>query len=234
MGEGYLQTRAGGGSFLDARDAPDAFVANALLKSNSGASALEFSAIIENGSALVMGTRNIIGTDGAWDVGAIGGTRPGTVWAESRVRGNSVVDAVAGAVGIKSITGTGLGSVFGLFVTNAGGVAGIVHQGRTNAAGNKAIASVWDADLALSSVNSDMILHDFVITDNVDADNSMVAIKPHGVVRHVANFAVAGAPSGEEGDVAYCTNGDAGSKCLAFFDGTSWLRIVFGAAISAT
>ena len=37
-----------------------------------------------------------------------------------------------------------------------------------------------------------------------------------------------------EGDVAYCSDGDAGSKCIAIYDGTNWLRIALGAAISET
>jgi hypothetical protein len=40
--------------------------------------------------------------------------------------------------------------------------------------------------------------------------------------------------SAVEGDVAYCSDGDTGSPCLAVFDGTSWLRVSLGAAISAT
>lgn len=40
--------------------------------------------------------------------------------------------------------------------------------------------------------------------------------------------------TGSAGDVAYCSNGDAGSPCLAVFDGTDWLRVSLGAAISAT
>jgi len=37
-----------------------------------------------------------------------------------------------------------------------------------------------------------------------------------------------------EGSTAYCSDGDAGSPCLAVFDGTNWRRISFGAAISTT
>ena len=36
------------------------------------------------------------------------------------------------------------------------------------------------------------------------------------------------------GDIAYSSNGNAGSKCLAFYDGTAWKRIALGATISAT
>jgi hypothetical protein len=36
------------------------------------------------------------------------------------------------------------------------------------------------------------------------------------------------------GDVAYCSNGDAGAACLAVYTGTAWKRIALGATISAT
>jgi hypothetical protein len=38
--------------------------------------------------------------------------------------------------------------------------------------------------------------------------------------------------SAQEGDVAYCSNGNGGSKCLAVYDGTAWKRIALGATIS--
>ena len=37
-----------------------------------------------------------------------------------------------------------------------------------------------------------------------------------------------------EGDVAYCSDGDAGSKCVAVYNGTSWLVIALGSAISSS
>lgn len=36
------------------------------------------------------------------------------------------------------------------------------------------------------------------------------------------------------GDVAYCSDGDAGSPCLAVYDGTAWKRIAFGTAIATS
>jgi len=36
------------------------------------------------------------------------------------------------------------------------------------------------------------------------------------------------------GDLAYCSNGNAGAKCLAFYDGSTWKRIALGTTISAT
>lgn len=42
------------------------------------------------------------------------------------------------------------------------------------------------------------------------------------------------ARSNIEGDVAYCSNGDAGSECIAVYDGTDWLRISLGTAIATS
>lgn len=40
------------------------------------------------------------------------------------------------------------------------------------------------------------------------------------------------AVTAQEGDVAYCSNGDGGSKCLAVYTGSAWKRIALGATIS--
>ena len=37
-----------------------------------------------------------------------------------------------------------------------------------------------------------------------------------------------------EGDLVYCTNGDAGDPCVAVYNGTAWKKIALGATISAT
>jgi len=36
------------------------------------------------------------------------------------------------------------------------------------------------------------------------------------------------------GDVVFCNDGDSGSPCLAVYDGTDWLRVLLGNAISTT
>lgn len=40
--------------------------------------------------------------------------------------------------------------------------------------------------------------------------------------------------TGDEGDVAYCSNGDTGSKCIAVYNGTNWVVVSLGSTISAT
>jgi len=42
------------------------------------------------------------------------------------------------------------------------------------------------------------------------------------------------AGSSNEGDVAYCSNGNAGAKTIAIFDGADWKVVALGATISAT
>lgn len=37
-----------------------------------------------------------------------------------------------------------------------------------------------------------------------------------------------------EGDIAYCSNGDTGSKCLAVYDGSNWKVVSLGATIASS
>ena len=37
-----------------------------------------------------------------------------------------------------------------------------------------------------------------------------------------------------EGDIVYVTDGDSGDPCLAVYNGTNWLRVSLGTAISST
>jgi hypothetical protein len=49
-------------------------------------------------------------------------------------------------------------------------------------------------------------------------------------------YTVASVPSASEnkGRIIYVSNGAAGSPCLAFSNGTSWLRVLLGVAVAAT
>lgn len=40
--------------------------------------------------------------------------------------------------------------------------------------------------------------------------------------------------SANPASVVYCSNGDAGSPCLAVSDGTNWRRVALGAAVAAS
>ena len=51
-----------------------------------------------------------------------------------------------------------------------------------------------------------------------------------------SEYTVATVPSaaGHKGRIIYVSNGNAGTACLAYSNGTSWLRIVFGAAVATS
>ncbi len=48
------------------------------------------------------------------------------------------------------------------------------------------------------------------------------------------NYTVTTMPGHAVGRLVYVSNGDAGSPCLAVSNGSSWLRINLGSAVSAT
>ena len=49
------------------------------------------------------------------------------------------------------------------------------------------------------------------------------------------SFVVADLPSvGTADKVVYCTNGDGGSPCLALDNGSAWVRVNLGSAVSAS
>lgn len=75
-----------------------------------------------------------------------------------------------------------------------------------------------------SSTNNLILAPD---TDRVAIQN-IINLNPQTVTE------ISGITSPVTGDVMYCSNGDAGSPCLAIYNGTSWLRIALGSAISAT
>lgn len=54
-------------------------------------------------------------------------------------------------------------------------------------------------------------------------------------VQRLDSFAVAGLPAAAShtGKMVYVSNGAAGSPCLAYSNGTDWLRVVLGAAVAA-
>lgn len=50
----------------------------------------------------------------------------------------------------------------------------------------------------------------------------------------VDSYAVASLPAAASntGKIVYCSNGAAGSPCLAYSNGTNWLRVLLGAAVA--
>jgi hypothetical protein len=77
-------------------------------------------------------------------------------------------------------------------------------------------------DELISSSTQNLILNPD--TDRVAIEN-IINLNPQTVAELTALSAV-------EGDVAYCSNGDSGSKCIAIYNGTDWKVVSLGATIS--
>lgn len=79
--------------------------------------------------------------------------------------------------------------------------------------------------------------HDNTIVIGADLDSTAANQFTFGdKFLRLGQFAVAGLPaaSGYTGHLAYVSNGDSGNPCLAVSNGTNWLRIALGAAVSSS
>lgn len=91
--------------------------------------------------------------------------------------------------------------------------------------GNGLIPNTVLPDTIVSSVGNDLILDPD--TDKVEIQH-IINLNPQTVAQLNARTDQA------EGDVAYCSDGDTGSKCVAVYNGTDWVVVALGSAISAT
>ena len=138
-----------------------------------------------------------------------------------------------------SLTGTGLQvrtnkAIVQVESTGAGQSAAFVFAGDaasyhfvSNSSGNFVISETTVADRILLEQTTGYFGVGTAPTTRLHAEGSI----------RTAQTAVASMPSASTegaGSVRYCTNGDAGSPCLAVSNGTNWLRVALGAAISAT
>ena len=85
------------------------------------------------------------------------------------------------------------------------------------------INSTNGTDLTITAVNS---------TLNINATNGIKSLAPHRFALY--NMETLPAAANFSNHMILVTNGDAGQPCLAVSNGTSWLRIPLGAAVSAT
>lgn len=69
-----------------------------------------------------------------------------------------------------------------------------------------------------------------------DPRNGQVGSKSQIKTVTMSEYTVATVPAAatHKGRIIYVSNGAAGSPCLAYSNGTSWLRIVFGAAVAVS
>lgn len=95
----------------------------------------------------------------------------------------------------------------------------------------------------VASLNSSGVIPDAQIPDSISSDaGNDITLSPDSqrvTIFYLASLqprtvAQLGNISATDGDVSYCSNGDAGSPCLAVYNGTNWKKIAFGANISAS
>ena len=84
-----------------------------------------------------------------------------------------------------------------------------------------------DANVTTTHLDSDSDLTITPATEIVKINN-VVQLEPRTVAQLNALSGKA------EGQIAYCSNGDGGSKCLAVYDGSNWKRIALGTTIAAS
>ncbi len=63
-------------------------------------------------------------------------------------------------------------------------------------------------------------------------DKGRLHLEGDNAAYNLPSYTVATVPTGSEGDMIYVTDGDAGSKCVAVFDGSNWKVVSLGATIS--
>lgn len=70
-----------------------------------------------------------------------------------------------------------------------------------------------------------------LVQDNLDSDaGGPFTLASYTVAELASDYPASSHPQA----VVYCSNGDAGSPCLAVSDGTDWKRVALGAAVSAS
>lgn len=87
---------------------------------------------------------------------------------------------------------------------------------------------VYDTDNGQPRKGSVLQLQDY-LSANPEAPTAPVQLVSYSVAELAAML-----PASYTNSVVYCTNGNAGAACLAVSNGSSWLRIAFGAAVSAS
>jgi len=105
------------------------------------------------------------------------------------------------------------------------------------------IVSMRGVASGVASLDSSGHVPDAQIPDTISSDSGNdITLQPSS--QRVTIFYLAGLQprtvtqlgniSAVTGDVAYCSNGDAGNPCLAVYTGSAWKRVAFGANISAS
>ncbi len=117
-----------------------------------------------------------------------------------------------------AVTGPAAGEVLrydGAYFVNAPpGAADVTYDGSTSGLAATTVQAAVDETHAEAALATDASLH----------------------IPHAPAYTVSGLPGAgsHTNGIVWCSDGDAGSPCLAVSDGTDWLRVSPGAAVSTT
>lgn len=103
------------------------------------------------------------------------------------------------------------------------------------------ITDSFDSASGIAALDSSGLIVNTKLPDTlVSSSGNNLTITPNTNVLKVNNIveltprtvAQLNALTGVEGQIAYCSDGNAGAKCLAVYDGSNWKVVAFGATIS--
>ena len=103
------------------------------------------------------------------------------------------------------------------------------------------IISSYDSADGIAALDSSGLIVNTKLPDALQSSSgNNITMNPNTGVVKINNIleltprtvAQLNALTGVEGQIAYCSNGNAGAKCLAVYDGSAWLRIIPGTAIA--
>ena len=103
------------------------------------------------------------------------------------------------------------------------------------------IISSYDSADGIAALDSSGLIVNTKLPDALQSSSgNNITMNPNTGVVKINNIleltprtvAQLNALTGVEGQIAYCSNGNSGAKCLAVYDGSAWLRIIPGTAIA--
>jgi hypothetical protein len=147
---------------------------------------LYFSSAIDEGSLtdhwyLSSDGKLLWAVDGAGTIGASFGSRPSTVFVKTSVD-------VGDAMFLRFAAEQGLGTTRAVDTNTAASILALLHRGRTDAASNIVIASVYDRGAASITNAATMRIHSFGWTNDSDVYDELAYVRADGVFYAAEGF----------------------------------------------
>jgi len=105
------------------------------------------------------------------------------------------------------------------------------------------ITASFDSASGIAALDSNGLIVNTKLPDALQSSSgNNITMNPNTTVVKINNIleltprtvAQLNALTGVEGQIAYCSNGNAGAKCLAVYDGSNWKVVALGATIATS